>query len=127
MEGRELHTNSAILPPVADGHGRLADNIVFFARALRRAGIKIGPGTIADAIDAVRLIGIGDRDAFYAALQCVFVKRHEDQPVFDEAFRLFWRSRGLVEKMIAMMSPLAPERESERQARRAGETRVSGA
>ena len=102
MEEREQHRDGAMLPPIGGGEGRLADNIVFFARALRRAGIKIGPGAIADAIDAVALIGIGDRDAFYAALQCVFVKRHEDQPVFDEAFRLFWRSRGLVEKMIAM-------------------------
>ncbi|HEV7309098.1 VWA domain-containing protein [Ensifer sp.] len=126
MDERELRIDDAPLPPAAEG-GRLADNIVFFARALRRAGIKVGPGTIADAIDAVALIGIGDRDVFYAALQCVFVKRHEDQPVFDEAFRLFWRSRGLVEKMIAMMSPLAPERESERSKRRAGETRVSDA
>lgn len=125
-EAREQHRDD-VPPPIAAGDGRLADNIVFFARALRRAGIKIGPGAIADAIDAVALIGIGGRDAFYAALQCVFVKRHEDQPVFDEAFRLFWRSRGLVEKMIAMMSPLAPERESERQQRRAGETRVSDA
>ncbi|WP_167590812.1 vWA domain-containing protein [Ensifer sp. LC163] len=127
MEPGEHPPDGAILPPMPPGDGKLADNIVFFARALRRAGMKVGPGAIADAIGAVTLIGIGTRDEFYAALQCIFVKRHEDQAVFDEAFRLFWRSRGLVEKMIAMMSPLAPERGSERQRRRAGETRVSDA
>ncbi len=127
MQPGEQPPDGAILPPIPPGDGKLADNVVFFARALRRAGVKIGPGAVADAIDAITLVGIGGRDEFYAALQCIFVKRHEDQPVFDEAFRLFWRSRGLVEKMIALMSPLAPERDSERQRRRAGETRVSDA
>ncbi|RVP35184.1 VWA domain-containing protein, partial [Sinorhizobium meliloti] len=107
--------------------GRLADNIVFFARALRRAGLRIGPAAIADAIGAVKLIGIGSRGEFYAALQCIFVKRHEDQAVFDEAFRLFWRSPDLVNKMIALMSPIAMPRSGEDRRRRAGEERVRDA
>ncbi|MCB5204146.1 VWA domain-containing protein [Neorhizobium sp. T786] len=89
------------------GEGRLAENIVYFSRALRRAGLKTGPGDSADAIVAVDAIGIGSRLEFHAALSAVFVKRHEDQPVFDEAFDLFWRSRDLVSKMIALMSPKA--------------------
>jgi uncharacterized protein with von Willebrand factor type A (vWA) domain len=124
-----MQTGSAdgivVAPPPA-GDGRLADNIVFFARALRKAGLKIGPGAIADAIEAVEAIGIGSREEFQAALFSVFVKRHEDKPVFDEAFRLFWRSRNLVEKMIAMMSPRAPDtREKEKP--KPGETRASDA
>ncbi|MQW00106.1 VWA domain-containing protein [Sinorhizobium medicae] len=110
-----------------EGQGRLADNIVFFARALRRAGLRIGPAAVADAIDAVRLIGIGSRGEFYAALQCTFVKRHEDQAVFDEAFRLFWRSPDLVNKMIALMSPIALPRSGEDRRRRAGEARMRDA
>ncbi|MCA1369838.1 VWA domain-containing protein [Bradyrhizobium sp. BRP14] len=109
--------------PSLPGEGRLADNIVFFARALRRAGLRIGPAAIADAINAVSLIGIGSRAEFYAALQCIFVKRHEDQALFDEAFRLFWRPRDLVSKMIALMSPVLPQRREDR--RRAGQARVS--
>ena len=115
------------IPPRPPGQGRLADNIVFFARALRRAGIRIGPAAICDAIDAVKLIGIGSRGEFYAALHCTFVKRHEDQAVFDEAFRLFWRSPDLVNKMIALMSPVAPPRSGDDRRRRAGEARVSDA
>lgn len=110
--------------PIALGDGKLADNIVFFARALRRAGMRIGPAAIADAINAVALIGIGSRSEFYAALQCTFVKRREDQVVFDEAFNLFWRSRDLVQKMIALLSPIAPERQGEDRTRRAGEERL---
>ncbi|MEW9615306.1 VWA domain-containing protein [Shinella sp. S4-D37] len=106
--------------------GRLADNIVFFARVLRKAGLRIGPAAVTDAIEAVRAIGIGEREAFYTALHATLVKRHEDDAVFDEAFRLFWRSRDLVGKMIAMMSPVV-RREEEREKRKAGDTRVSDA
>lgn len=114
----------AVTPPIGDG--RLADNIVHFARVLRRAGLKPGPGAVADAIAAIDAIGIGSREEFHAALSAVLVKRHEDQPVFDEAFRLFWRSRDLVNKMIAMMSPVALDH-SEREKARAGASRVSDA
>lgn len=113
-----------VTPPIGDG--RLADNIVHFARVLRRAGLKPGPGAVADAIAAIDAIGIGSREEFHAALSAVLVKRHEDQPVFDEAFRLFWRSRDLVNKMIAMMSPVALDH-SEREKAKAGASRVSDA
>ncbi|WP_117191207.1 vWA domain-containing protein [Rhizobium terrae] len=110
----------------ASGDGRLAENLVYFSRVLRRAGLKNGPSAAADAIAAVDAIGIGSREEFHAALSAVFVRRHEEQPVFDEAFRLFWRSRDLVGKMIAMMSPkVADDRETEKQ--KAGATRVNDA
>ncbi|TXH85286.1 MAG: VWA domain-containing protein [Rhizobium sp.] len=115
-----------IVAPSPPGDGRLADNIVLFGRVLRKAGLKIGPGAIADAIEAVEAIGIGSREEFHAALCSVFVKRHEDLAVFDEAFRLFWRSRDLVAKMIALMSPVAPDyREKEKP--KPGESRASDA
>ena len=106
--------------------GRLADNIVYFARTLRKAGLKVGPATVNDAIEAVLAGGIGSRDDFYWTLHAVLVTRHEDTVIFDEAFRLFWRSRELVEKMLAMFSPKAPDTR-EREKKRAGETRVADA
>ncbi len=110
---------------VADG-GRLADNIVHFGRVLRRAGLRVGPAAITDAVEAVTVAGIGSRDDFYWVLHSVLVSRHEDHAVFDEAFRLFWRSRELVEKMIQMFSPVAPDyRQPEKP--KAGQTRVSDA
>ena len=57
--------------------GRLAENIVYFARALRAAGIPVGPGSVLDALEALRVAGIGTRDDFYWTLHAVFVKRHE--------------------------------------------------
>lgn len=132
-----LSDDGMIVPPVPAGiagfgvgrsgdDGRLADNLVYFSRVLRRAGLKTGPAAAGDAIAAVDAIGIGSREEFHAALSAVFVKRHEDQPVFDEAFRLFWRSRDLVGKMIAMMSPKAADNR-EREKQKAGATRVSEA
>lgn len=106
--------------------GRIADNIVYFARALRKAGMRVGPASVKDAIEAVLVAGIGSRDDFYWTLHAVLVTRHEDHVVFDEAFRLFWKSRELIEKMIAMFSPVAPEAR-EKQKPRAAENRVSQA
>src|SRR5260221_8885908 len=37
--------------------GRLAENIVHFARALRAAGIPVGPGAVMDALAAVEAAG----------------------------------------------------------------------
>ena len=41
------------------GSGRLAENIVHFARALRAAGIPVGPGAVMDALAAVEAAGVG--------------------------------------------------------------------
>jgi uncharacterized protein with von Willebrand factor type A (vWA) domain len=125
MQAASRH-DGIVIPPQSPGDGRFSDNIVFFGRTLRKAGLKIGPGAIADAIAAVEMIGVGSREEFHAALLAVFVKRHEDKAVFDEVFRLFWRSRNLVEKMIAMMSPRAPDAREKEKAR-PGESRASDA
>ncbi len=113
-------------PILVNSDGRLADNIVYFARALRKAGMRVGPAAVKDAIEAVLAAGIGSRDDFYWTLHAVLVTRREDHAVFDEAFRLFWKSRELVEKMIAMFSPVAPDRR-EKAKQRAAESRVADA
>ncbi len=88
--------------------GALAANIVYFARALRDAGVPLGPGAVLDALDAVEAAGFSTRQDFYATLQAVFVKKHEHSLLFDQAFEIFWKRRGLLEKLVAMMSPQAP-------------------
>jgi uncharacterized protein with von Willebrand factor type A (vWA) domain len=88
--------------------GRLADNIAYFARALRVAGLPVGPGAVLDAVEAVEAARVGTRQDFYWTLHAVFVKRREHFSLFDQAFRIFWRRRELIEKLIASMSPIAP-------------------
>jgi uncharacterized protein with von Willebrand factor type A (vWA) domain len=84
---------------------RLAENILYFARALRVAGIPVGPGAVLDALEALSVARVGARDDFYWTLHAVFVKRHEHTVLFDQAFQIFFRKRGYIEKMIASMLP----------------------
>ena len=100
------------------GEGRLTDNIAYFARALRAAGLPVGPGAVLDAIAAVEVARIGPREDFYWTLHAIFVKRHEHSILFDQAFRTFWRRRALIEKLIAQMSPIAPGGARRRRSRR---------
>jgi uncharacterized protein len=90
---------------MADTQGRLAENILYFARALRAAGIPVGSGGVLDALEAVHAARVGGRDDFYWTLHAVFVKRHEHSLLFDQAFRIFFRKRGYIEKLIASMLP----------------------
>ena len=45
--------------------GRLAENILYFARALRAAGIPLGPGSVLDALAAVRAAGVGGKEDLF--------------------------------------------------------------
>jgi uncharacterized protein len=85
--------------------GRLAENILYFARALRTAGIPVGPGSVLDALEAVQVARVGNREDFYWTLHAVFVKRHEHTLLFDQAFRIFFRKRGYLDKLLAAMMP----------------------
>src|SRR5688572_3240667 len=105
--------------------GRLATNIVYFARALRAAGIPVGPGNVLDALAAVTAAGVGTREDFYWTLHAVFVKRHEHSVLFDQAFRMFFRKRAYLDKLLAMLSPQAPAAAPE--APQAGAARVQEA
>src|ERR1700746_2116323 len=91
-----------------DADGKLPQNILYFARALRAAGIPIGSGTVLDALAALKAAGIGTREDFYWTLHAVFVKRHEHSLLFDQAFRIFFRKRAFLDKLMASLLPQAP-------------------
>ena len=97
--------------------GRLATNIVYFARALRVAGIPLGPGAVLDALAAVQAAHVGTRDDFYWTLHSIFVKRHEQSILFDQAFRIFFKRRNYLEQLMGMTLPqvdgMAPEPEKQ--------------
>jgi uncharacterized protein with von Willebrand factor type A (vWA) domain len=87
------------------GGGRLVENILHFARVLRAAGLPVGPGKVMDAIEAVRTVGITDREVFYWTLHAVFVNRRDQREIFDQAFHIFWRNPRILEKMMQMVLP----------------------
>ncbi|MEA2782346.1 MAG: uncharacterized protein QOK29_3890 [Rhodospirillaceae bacterium] len=84
---------------------RLVENLMFFARTLRAAGLPIGPGQVIEALRAVQAVGVANRDDFYWTLHAVFVNRQDQLPLFNQAFHLFWRNPQLLERMMGMLLP----------------------
>ena len=84
---------------------KLAENVVHFTRILRGAGIPIGSDKMMDAVRALPLTGLERREDWHATLSALFLTRHEQQAIFDEAFDRFWRDPALEEKMRAMLLP----------------------
>lgn len=82
--------------------GRLADNIMHFARVLREAGIPVGPGAVLDALDAAMMGSLRTRDDFYWTLHAVFVKRRDQREVFDQAFHVFWKKPKMLEQLMQL-------------------------
>ena len=90
---------------VTGGKGKLFANIMHFARALRAAGLPIGPGKVIEAIRAVETVGVGSRKDLYWTLHAVFVNRRDQRELFDQAFHIFWRNPQLLERMMALVLP----------------------
>ncbi len=84
---------------------KLVQNITHFARALRKAGLPIGPGRVIDAIRAVEAAGFSEKQDFYWTLHACFVNRPEHRAVFAQIFRLYWRDPRYLEHMMSMMIP----------------------
>jgi uncharacterized protein with von Willebrand factor type A (vWA) domain len=91
--------------PTPRGGDKLATNIVHFARTLRTAGLRVGPGQVLRAIEAVEAAGLTNRDDFYWTLHSVFVNRRDQREIFDQAFHVYWRNPRLLEKMMEMLLP----------------------
>jgi uncharacterized protein with von Willebrand factor type A (vWA) domain len=90
------------------GHGdtgRLSENVMHFARVLRGAGIPVGPDRVIDALKALEVTGIAQRDDFYWTLASLFVDRREQFELFDQAFHIFWRDPGMLTRVMALMLP----------------------
>jgi len=71
---------------------RLLDNLLIFARLLRRAGIDVHRGRLLDVVDALGHVNLGERSEVYHACRALLVHRHEQIPLFDVAFASFWRA-----------------------------------
>ncbi|MCB1884046.1 MAG: VWA domain-containing protein [Geminicoccaceae bacterium] len=85
-----------------------------FARALRAAGLPVGPGQVLDALRAVEAAGVESRETFYWTLHAVFVRRRDERVVFDQCFHVFWRDPKLLERLMGMLMPtLRPENPKE--------------
>ncbi len=97
--------------------GGLAINLMHFARALRAAGLPVGPGKVLQAVEAVEAVGLTSRADFYWTLHAVFVNRRDQREVFDQAFHVFWRNPDILKRMMGLMLPtIRTEAEADRNA-----------
>jgi len=91
--------------------GRLAENVMHFARLLRAAGLRIGPDRVIDCVKALEMAGTTEfplrREDWYWTMSAVLLSRNEQRPIFDQAFRIFWRDPKLAERMMQLMLPQA--------------------
>ena len=78
-----------------------------FARLLRAAGLRIGPDRVVDCVQALEIAGPQRRDDWYWTMSAVLLSRQEQRPIFDQAFRIFWRDPKLAERMMSLMLPKA--------------------
>jgi uncharacterized protein with von Willebrand factor type A (vWA) domain len=111
------------------GSGHLVDNLMHFARTLRAAGLRVGPGDVLAAARAVEAVGIARRDDLHTALAAVFVKRRQDRELFDQAFHIFWRNPDLLKRFMSLLIPsigVPPDENAEVQLRRLDEALAPG-
>jgi uncharacterized protein with von Willebrand factor type A (vWA) domain len=88
--------------------GRLAGNLVGFARALRRAGVAVDAGRMALAQQALSLVGLA-REDMAAALEAVLVSSAQDRAVFRELFDAYFRNPDVARQLLAQLLPQAPQ------------------
>jgi hypothetical protein len=91
--------------------GRLPENVMHFARLLRAAGLRVGSDRVIDCVRALEIAGAHQfplrRDDWYWTMSAVLLSRQEQRPIFDQAFRIFWRDPKLAERMMSLLLPQA--------------------
>src|SRR4051812_12145442 len=70
---------------------RLLDNLLIFARVLRRAGVPVDSGRVAELVEALTYVDLAAREDVYQACRSLLIRGHEQMALFDLAFALFWR------------------------------------
>jgi uncharacterized protein with von Willebrand factor type A (vWA) domain len=95
----------------ARASGRLPENVMHFARLLRATGLRVGSDRVIDCVRALEIAGEHEfplrREDWYWTMSAVLLSRQEQRPIFDQAFRLFWRDPKLAERMMQLMLPQA--------------------
>jgi uncharacterized protein with von Willebrand factor type A (vWA) domain len=95
-----MPTLSAESPP-----GRLAENVVHFARVLRAAGVPLGTDRVLLALQALKVAGIESRGDFRAVLAACLIDRAQHRLLFEQAFHVFWKDPDLLGQMLRLLLP----------------------
>jgi hypothetical protein len=102
-----------IIAAEVDG-GKIAENILYFVRLLRSAGLPVGPQRTVLATQAVLAAGLESPKTLYWALHSVLVTRRSEHDIFNQAFLMFWKDPGYIQQMLSLMLPnMKSEREAD--------------
>jgi uncharacterized protein with von Willebrand factor type A (vWA) domain len=72
----------------------LLHNLLHFGQVLHATGLDVPAGRMIDVAGALEHVELGRRTDFYFTLRALLVQRPQDFALFDEAFRVFWRTRS---------------------------------
>jgi uncharacterized protein with von Willebrand factor type A (vWA) domain len=75
-------------------HTYFLKNLLLFGRLLRLMGLDVGTAEMIELTQALDAIDLGKKWDVYDTVRSVLVRRHEDYPLFDQAWRVFWRKAG---------------------------------
>jgi uncharacterized protein with von Willebrand factor type A (vWA) domain len=70
------------------------DRVIEFVRGLRAAGVRVSVAESMDALRAVEVLGVTDKDVFRESLRATLVKESDDFAAFNELFPLYFGSGG---------------------------------
>ena len=70
------------------------DRIIEFVRGLRAAGVRVSMAESVDAMRAVEVLGVTDKELFRQSMRTTLVKESDDFAVFEELFPLYFGSGG---------------------------------
>jgi uncharacterized protein len=80
--------------PGRAAHATLGHNVIDFIRLMRRHEFPVSPAEAQDAMRALSVVDIGDRQEFYLVLRSILLWDPKRQPQFDELFEQFWGAWG---------------------------------
>jgi uncharacterized protein with von Willebrand factor type A (vWA) domain len=95
--------------------GKLLHNLLLFGRVCKGLGMDVTPSRMIDVAHALELIDLGRKQDVYHTLRALIVTRQRDLPLFDEAFRTFWRKPSEGWTMLNFHPPTEPHRQRKTQ------------
>jgi uncharacterized protein with von Willebrand factor type A (vWA) domain len=79
-------------PSVSAQENNFIHNLLLFGRVVRSLGIDSPPYRMGDVLLAFKDIDITNQQDVYYSLRSLLIYDHEDYPVFEKAFREFWKA-----------------------------------
>lgn len=78
--------------PQRKAKGHLLGHLMRFGRLLRLMGVTVSLNQLLELARGLEHVAIIHKGDFYAAARAMLIVRHEEYELFDQAFRLYWRS-----------------------------------